>query len=123
MQHTTEKNALHIQIGKQISRLRREKKWTQEQLAELLNISIKHCSAVERGKSALSMEKMIMLCELFDVSLDFLIGWDDNSATTCVPKFIRDMFQNASPQMRENLIELFKVLQHFTDTKAQTDAQ
>ncbi len=122
MRYTTEKNALHIQIGKQISRLRREKKWTQEQLAELLNISIKHCSAVERGKSALSMEKLITLCDLFDVSLDYLIGWNDTSATTGVPKFVREMFQNASPQMRENLIELFKVLQHFTDSKAQTDA-
>ena len=46
---------------------------TQEQLAEKLDISIKHCSAVERGLSSLSLEKLIDVSQLFDVSLDYLV--------------------------------------------------
>ena len=38
-----------------------------------LDISIKHCSSVERGLSSLSLEKLIDVSYLFDVSLDYLI--------------------------------------------------
>lgn len=115
MQNTSKINALNIQIGKRIALLRHEKKLTQEQLSEVLDISIKHCSAVERGKSSLSMEKLITLCRLFDVSLDYLIGWKDDKSVQYVPKFVIDMFHNATPETRETLIDLMKSLQQLTD--------
>ena len=60
-------------IGKNIADLRKSAGMTQEQLAEKLDISIKHCSSVERGWSSLSLEKLIDVSNLFDVSLDYLI--------------------------------------------------
>ena len=64
---------LNASIGSRIAALRKEHSMTQEQLAEKLDISIKHCSSVERGLSALSLEKLIDVSNLFDVSLDYLI--------------------------------------------------
>lgn len=64
---------LNARIGVRIAPLRKQHKMTQEQLAEKLDISIKHCSAVERGLSCLSLEKLIEVSTLFDVSLDYLI--------------------------------------------------
>lgn len=64
---------LNASIGSRIAKLRKEHKLTQEQLAEKLDISIKHCSSVERGLSCLSLEKLIDVSNLFDVSLDYLI--------------------------------------------------
>lgn len=64
---------LNTSIGSRISTLRKKNNLTQEQLAERLDISIKHCSSVERGLSCLSLEKLVEVSELFDVSLDFLI--------------------------------------------------
>ncbi|MDO4168783.1 MAG: helix-turn-helix transcriptional regulator [Lachnospiraceae bacterium] len=64
---------LNSEIGKRISTLRKERHMTQEQLAEALDISIKHCSCVERGVSALSLEKLIEICDIFDTSLDYLV--------------------------------------------------
>lgn len=60
-------------MGIKIANLRRNRNMTQEQLAEILDISIKHCSSVERGVSCLSLEKLIEVSELFDVTLDYLI--------------------------------------------------
>lgn len=60
-------------IGSRISFLRKEHGLTQEQLSEKLDISVKHCSAVERGLSRLSLEKLIEVCNIFNVSLDYLI--------------------------------------------------
>lgn len=64
---------LNAMIGFKIATLRKQHSLTQEQLAEKLDISIKHCSSVERGLSCLSLEKLIEVSTLFDVSLDFLI--------------------------------------------------
>lgn len=60
-------------IGSRIAKLRKAHNMTQEQLAERLDISIKHCSAVERGLSSLSLEKLVDVSFLFDVSLDYLV--------------------------------------------------
>ncbi len=65
---------LNNEIGIRISRARKNKKLTQEKLAELLDVSVKHISAVERGKSSLSLEKLISICNILDVSLDYLVN-------------------------------------------------
>lgn len=59
-------------IGAKIANLRKQHGFTQEQLAEKLDTSIKHCSAVERGQTGLSLEKLIEISNLFVVSLDYL---------------------------------------------------
>ena len=64
---------LNAIIGTKIAVLRKLHGLTQEQLAEKLDISIKHCSSVERGLSCFSLEKLIEISDLFDVSLDYLI--------------------------------------------------
>ncbi len=73
---------LNEHIGIRIADLRRDHKMTQEQLAEKLDISVKHCSHVERGVSSLSTEKMIQLSDIFDVSLDYLIRGNFSGNTT-----------------------------------------
>lgn len=60
-------------MGTRISFLRKQHGLTQEQLAEKLDISVKHCSSVERGLSRLSLEKLIEVSNIFHVSLDYLL--------------------------------------------------
>lgn len=90
MQEHTGKNLLYVQIGKNIAKLRKGHDMKQAQLAKLLHISIKHCSSVERGRSSLSLEKMVTLCRFFDVSLDSLIR-DDSMPEETVKKDIHEM--------------------------------
>ena len=64
---------LNSRIGSRLAILRKRNGLTQEQLAEKLDISIKHCSSVERGLSCLSLEKLIEVSNIFDVSIDSLV--------------------------------------------------
>lgn len=66
-------DGLYEDIGKRICSERKKQGLTQEQLAEKLDITIKHVSSVERGKSSLSIEKFIELTNILDCSLDYLI--------------------------------------------------
>ena len=64
---------LNKSIGNRISQLRRKCGLTQEQFAEEIDISIKHISAVERGTSSLSLEKLIDASKHLDCTMDYLI--------------------------------------------------
>ena len=60
-------------IGDVISKLRKEKGWTQNELAEKLQVSDKAISKWESNKGDPSREFLPMLAELFGVTLDYLM--------------------------------------------------
>lgn len=59
--------------GKRIQELRKFHGMTQAQLAEALNISLDHLRKIEGGQRGCSVDLLIALAAVFDVSLDFLI--------------------------------------------------
>ena len=60
-------------IGDAISKLRKEKGWTQAKLADKLQVSDKAVSKWESNKGEPSIEFLPKLAELFDVSIDYLM--------------------------------------------------
>ena len=61
-------------IGKKIVALRREKNMTQTELADRLNVSFQAVSNWERGQSMPDISKLPELAEIFEVSIDALLG-------------------------------------------------
>ena len=59
-------------VGKTIAELRKEKGWTQIELAEKLQVSDKAISKWEKDESFPSIDFFPKLSNLFDVSIDFL---------------------------------------------------
>ncbi|WP_411830086.1 helix-turn-helix transcriptional regulator [Metasolibacillus meyeri] len=53
--------------------MRVENKLTQEQLAEKLQVSRSTISSWETGRSYPDLEMIIVICDCFHVSLDFLL--------------------------------------------------
>ena len=62
-----------VECGKRIKSLREEKGYTQVQLSEAIRISFDHLRAIEHGRRTCSIELLVDLHVLFDVSLDYLI--------------------------------------------------
>ena len=54
---------LYTWLGERIVQGREEKKITQKELAEKLNISVSLLRAYERGEKKMSLEKFVDLCE------------------------------------------------------------
>ena len=67
---------MEIRIGENIKRLRKAKGFTQEQLAELMNVS---CAAVSKWESSDTYPDITLifpLASLFEISIDELMGYD-----------------------------------------------
>lgn len=63
-----------IKIGKFISSLRKEKKYTQEELAEKLNVSNKSISRWENGNTMPDLSLIPKLCEILGISINELLS-------------------------------------------------
>jgi len=68
---------MEIRIGENIKRLRKAKSVTQEQVAELLGISVTAVSKWERGETYPDITLLFPLAHYFEVTLDELMGYDE----------------------------------------------
>ena len=60
-------------MGDRIREARKKQRLTQEQLAELLDISVEFVGQIERGLKLPSMQVFIRLVEALNVSADYLL--------------------------------------------------
>ncbi|WP_305774847.1 helix-turn-helix domain-containing protein [Lactococcus lactis] len=65
-------------FGDKLRALRMEKKLTQNDLAARLGIVGASVSSYEKSKQYPSVEVLIQLCQIFDVSADYLLGLSDD---------------------------------------------
>ncbi len=63
-------------MGERIRILRKTRGLSQEELAEELDVSIKHMSRIERDEVAFSVEILKRIAQYFNVSSDYILrGW------------------------------------------------
>ena len=80
-------------IGARIQKLRQLHNLTQEEFAEMLDISGKHVSSVERGRSRLSLDKLVLACEYLDCTMDYLVlGKGPQDTETYIPDSVIETF-------------------------------
>lgn len=84
---------MKLLIGENIKRLRRMRGITQEQLANLFNVSCAAISKWENGDTYPDMTMIFPLCHYFNVSVDELMGYDVNLIENEIIKIISD-YQN-----------------------------
>lgn len=93
------------EIGKRVSALRKLNGLTQENLAELLDCSVKHISHAERGIALLSLEKYLFLSEYFGCSLDYLLrGSSPQDISASLPSCIVEILQSGEREEQELLL-------------------
>ena len=76
---------------------------TQEKLAEVMGISTKHLSAVERGKSRFSYEKLLFFCRFFDCSTDYIFFGRDKEITGEIPTEILSILSSDDQEEKKRL--------------------
>lgn len=62
-----------MSLGDKIIELRRQKGWSQENLAERLGVTRQPVSKWESGASVPDLDKIVGMSELFGVTTDYLI--------------------------------------------------
>lgn len=74
-----------MEFNNRLYQLRKQKGFSQEELANRLNVSRQTVSKWEVGDSTPDMEKLVAISDLFDVSLDLLIMGKEPPTPTAAP--------------------------------------
>ena len=64
-----------MKFCEKLQKLRKEKGYSQEQLAEIIDCSREHIARIENGKINIGLEYFIKLAQVFNISLDELAGY------------------------------------------------
>jgi transcriptional regulator with XRE-family HTH domain len=63
-----------INLGDRLKELRKEKKYTQNQIAKIFNIGQTTWAGYEKNKSRPDLDTLIKLADFFNVTTDYLLG-------------------------------------------------
>ncbi len=98
-----------MKFCEKLQKLRKEKGYSQEQLADLLDVSRQSVSKWESGTTYPEMDKLLSLCKIFDVTLDDLTN--DEITDKKIKEKTKNNFSNfvyAILDMINKSIEMFK---------------
>lgn len=103
----------YAEIGKRVRIARHWQDMTQEQVAELMGISVSFVGHIERGTRKLSVETLHGLCTVLFVSSDYLLGLEVENMTekkyAPQERYIKDNIRrfviNANRNTEADLIE------------------
>ncbi|MCI9532835.1 MAG: helix-turn-helix transcriptional regulator [Lachnospiraceae bacterium] len=95
-------------MGKRLRKYRLQSSLTQEKMAEILDVSLKHYSEVERGITGLSVEKLIFLSNFFGISVDYLLKGEKDK--DILPFVLIDVYESCPEENRTLLLDMLKSL-------------
>ena len=90
-----------MSIGENIRRLRTERGWTQDQLAEKLDVTFQAVSSWERDEHSPELDKAVRLAELFGVSLSAVV--EDRIGAFKTKKALYDWQHMTKAEIRQAL--------------------
>ena len=109
----------YVSIGVQVRALRKQKKWTQEELAEISGVEPSNISHIERAATKVSLPTLMNLANALEVTLDELVFGSLVQSRHVSVKMIDDLLQDCTPQELQALTEILtharQVLRQFAE--------
>lgn len=98
-------------IGERLKEARVNKKYTQENLAEKLDVSVAFLSKIERGKSHINLKRLSQLCDILGVSEGYILnGASNTSQEEYLSLEFNSILENVSPQKQKLIYKIAKVI-------------
>ena len=101
---------LNMQIGERCRLAREASGYTQERLAEQIDVSAQFLSDAERGVTGMSIATIIKLCHVLAVSADYILLGKGRNAAAESSLSIHSRMKYLSPQKQKLLEEGFNLL-------------
>ncbi|MBQ7974236.1 MAG: helix-turn-helix transcriptional regulator [Clostridia bacterium] len=102
-------------LGMNIRKRRKEKNYTLEQLAEKLNVSTTFIGQIERAKGKPSLETLVKIANVLEISPDSLLFGDLNtqSGNNHFTKKITELTENFSSKDKELLLKNIEIINEY----------
>lgn len=93
------------EFGLRIKNIRENMKMTKEEFAKLIGISGQYLGLVEHGKNYLSIEKLKVLCDLTNLSADYILFGKDthlvDNTSILLSEFSQEEIKNGCETLKK----------------------
>ena len=98
------------QIGHRIKEIRESRGYTQEQLAEKLNLSVQHVSVIERGVKSPRLDTFIRIANILEINADYLLKDVLRVSSQLMSNELYKMLGQVSEKEKRRILEVVRVL-------------
>ena len=104
-------------LGEQIRKQRKLKKYTLEQLAEILDVSTTFIGQIERAKGVPSLETLVKIANALDVSIDSLLfeNLNNKSGDIHFIKKITELTETFTPREKNLVLKNIEIMNEFKE--------
>ena len=99
-----------IKIGKNIQTIRKSYGYTQEKLAEKLDVSIAFLSRIERGSSHISLKRLSQICDILGISEGSILNGSSNNSSTYLDSEFDNILKNTTSDKQKLIYKIAKVI-------------
>ena len=102
-------------LGRKIRQQRKKKKYTLEQLAEKLDVSTTFIGQIERAKGIPSLETLVKIANILEISTDSLLFGDLNnkSGNTHFINRVAELTETFTPNEKELLLKNIEIINEY----------
>ena len=105
-----------VSVNEKIRKVRESKAWSQEQMAEKLNMSLNGYAKIERGETKLYLDKLEQIAQVFDIDVIELMQSDGRNICFQIESPLGSVYQGGGETQLLIEIERLKLaLSHAND--------
>ena len=97
-------------IGERLKQARINKKFTQEKLAEKLEVSVAFLSRIERGSSFINLKRLNQICSILDVTEGEILNGVSRNSDIYLNKDLSNLIKNCPPEKISLIYNIAKVI-------------
>lgn len=97
-------------IGQRIKQARAKKGWSQEKLAEEINVATAFLSRVERGGTSINLNRLAQISEVLDVPIEELITGVVKEDNRYLTKEFSELLKKCSKEKRRLIYDIAKMV-------------
>lgn len=100
-------------MGARLSAHRKNMQMTQEEVAEMLDISLKHYSELERGVTGISVDGLVSISDKLGINIDYLLKGSEK--ITSLPNDLIELYNTFTDSQKLKVFELLKIISEFKE--------
>lgn len=93
-------------LGKRLQKARKAKHFTQEYIAEVLELTPEHISRIENGKNGIYLHKLAELCDVLDVPIEEILTGAVMPANPAYNRQFGEIAQGCSEETVTAMLEI-----------------
>lgn len=97
-------------IGQRLKEARNKKNITQQELAEIIDVSVPFLSKVERGKNHINLKRLSEICSILGVSEGYILNGASNCSKIYLDSEFSDILKKCSPEKQKLIYKVAKLI-------------